>query len=91
MAAAVNMPTDATPTSADLLGTIGVVVTGVPADGFGEVRVTVAGQPMKVYARADRPLVRGTRVMVIEVPSPTSVLVEPLPEALGASSTKEGQ
>ena len=32
---------------------------------------------MKFNARADQPLPLGTRVFVIEVPSPTSVLVEP--------------
>jgi membrane protein implicated in regulation of membrane protease activity len=77
MLAAMRMPTDATPTSLDLIGATGVVVTPVPADGYGEVRVTVAGQPMKLNARASAPLPLGTHIFVIEVPSPTSVLVEP--------------
>jgi hypothetical protein len=114
--AAENMSTDATPTSADLIGATGVVISPVPGTdlgpgaasataldrgaasdapsqsrpapsqtghgGFGEVRLTVAGQPMKFYARAAQPLAIGTRVFVIEVPSPTSVLVEPTPEIL---------
>ncbi len=79
MSAAVNMATDATLTSSDLLGACGVVVTPVPADGYGEVRIAVAGQQMKFNARADQPLALGTSVFVIEVPSPTSVLVEPTP------------
>jgi len=77
--AAMNMPTDGTLSSADLVGAEGVVVTPVPESGYGEVRLAVAGQQIKFNARADRPLARGTRIFVIEVPSPTSVLVEPTP------------
>jgi membrane protein implicated in regulation of membrane protease activity len=79
MAAAMDMPTDATPTSSDLLGALGTVVTDIPADGLGEVRLTSAGAQVKVYARATSPVPLGTQVFVIEVPTPTSVLVEPLP------------
>ena len=80
MNAAINMPTDATPTSSDLLGALGVVVTPVPAGGgYGEVRVLVAGQQIKLHARADVALPLGTEVFVIEVPTPTSVLVEATP------------
>jgi membrane protein implicated in regulation of membrane protease activity len=91
MDAAMNMHTDATPTSGHLVGATGVVILDVPVDGYGEVRLRVAGQPMKFYARADRPLARGTAVFVIAVPSPTSVLVEATPGALAAPSSKEGQ
>jgi membrane protein implicated in regulation of membrane protease activity len=77
--AAMNMATDATPSSDDLVGTTGVVVTPVPVDGYGEVRLAVAGQQMKFNARSAQPLALGTQVFVIEVPSPTSVLVEPTP------------
>jgi membrane protein implicated in regulation of membrane protease activity len=77
--AAMNMSTDATLTSNDLVGTVGVVITPVPVGGYGEVRLSVAGQQIKFNARADQPLALGTRVFVIEVPTPTSVLVEPTP------------
>jgi len=77
--AAMNMATDATLTSADLVGATGVVITPVPDRGYGEVRLAIAGQEIKFNARADQPLARGTRIFVIEVPSPTSVLVEPNP------------
>ena len=77
--AAMNMSTDATLTSNDLLGTVGVVITPVPVGGYGEVRLAVAGQQIKFNARSDQPLALGTRVFVIEVPTPTSVLVEPTP------------
>src|SRR6266545_4255486 len=39
----------------------------------------LAGQQIKFNARAAQPLALGTQVFVIEVPSPTSVLVEPTP------------
>jgi hypothetical protein len=60
------------------VGATGTVISPVPVGGYGEVRLRVAGQPMKFHARADRPLALGTEVFVIEVPTPTSVLVEPL-------------
>jgi hypothetical protein len=77
--AAMNMSTDATLTSADLVGASGVVITPVPPDGYGEVRLAVAGQQLKLNARSVEPLARGTQIFVIGVPSPTSVLVEPTP------------
>jgi membrane protein implicated in regulation of membrane protease activity len=77
--AAMNMPTDATLTSSDLIGAMGVVISAVPVGGYGEVRLAVAGTQMKLHARCDEPLALGTRVFVISVPTPTSVLVEPTP------------
>ena len=70
-----DMPTDATPTAADLAGARGVVVTPIPAGGFGEVRVRVGGQPMKLYARASNPIALGAAVVVTQALSETSVLV----------------
>lgn len=75
-AAAINMRTDATPTRADLVGTLGVVVTPIPTGGYGEVRVRLGGQQVKLNARSDQPLPLGARVFVIEATSSTSVLVE---------------
>jgi membrane protein implicated in regulation of membrane protease activity len=77
--AAMRMRTDPTPTRADLVGTLGVVITPIPADGYGEVRVTLAGQPVKVYAKADHPMPYGARIFVIAAPSSTSVVVEETP------------
>jgi membrane protein implicated in regulation of membrane protease activity len=76
--AAMNMPTDATLTSNDLLGAAGVVISPVAVGSLGEVRLAIAGQQMKFHARSDTPLALGDRVFVISVLSPTSVLVEPL-------------
>ena len=74
--AAGRMRTDATPTRADLVGRMGVIVTAIPVQGYGEVRVSIGGQPVKLNARADRPVALGARVFVIEAPSDTSVVVE---------------
>ncbi len=74
--AMMRMPTDATLTSRDLIGTTGVVTTPIRAGGYGEVSISVAGQRIKYNARADHPLAVGTPVLVVETPSSTSVVVE---------------
>jgi membrane-bound ClpP family serine protease len=73
-----NMRTDATPTRADLVGTTGIVVTPVPLGGYGEVRVRIGGQPVKLNARAELPVALGAKVVVLEAPSDTSVIVKEL-------------
>lgn len=70
-----DMPTDATPTASDLAGARGVVVTPIPTGGFGEIRVRVGGQPMKLYARSGKPIALGAAVIVTEALSETSVVV----------------
>ncbi|MGF1661295.1 MAG: NfeD family protein [Kineosporiaceae bacterium] len=65
-------------TSAALLGAYGTVVDDIPDDGFGTVRTTVAGAITRLNARAGAALPRGTDVRIVDVLSPTSVLVEPL-------------
>jgi membrane-bound ClpP family serine protease len=60
------------------VGHEGDVVTEVPADGFGIVRVLVAGHALRLNARADRPIEAGTRVHVTGVLSPTAVTVAPI-------------
>ena len=87
--AARNMHTDATPTRQDLVGALGVVVTPIPATGYGEVRVRVGGQPVKLNAKAERPIRTGAPIFVIEALSDTSVLVEhtsPLSEQVDSLS-----
>jgi len=74
--AARNMRTDPTPTRNDLVGSLGVVVTPIPHSGYGEVRVRVSGQPVKLNARAERPIALGAQIFVVEALSETSVLVE---------------
>jgi membrane protein implicated in regulation of membrane protease activity len=82
VAAVAGMHTDATPESAGVVGAIGVVISEIPVGGLGQVRLSYAGQPMKFNARADGPLALGVRVLVIGVPTPTSVLVTPLQAVL---------
>ena len=78
--AARDMPTDATPTRQHLIGTLGVVVTAVPAGaGYGEVRIRLGGQPVKLNARADQALPAGTPIFVVAAPTDTSVVVEATP------------
>ncbi|SCL38783.1 NfeD-like C-terminal, partner-binding [Micromonospora pallida] len=74
--AARTMRTDPTPTRDHMVGALGLVVTPIPATGYGEVRVRLAGQPVKLNARADRPIPAGTQVFVVESLSETSVHVE---------------
>ena len=74
--AADRMRTDATPTRTDLVGRIGVVVTPIPQQGYGEVRISMGGQPVKLNAKSDKPVALGARVFVVEAPSDTSVVVE---------------
>lgn len=78
--AAVAMSTDATPTSAALLGMTGRVVTTIPAGRLGEVLVRQSGQPVKLAARSERDLSTGTEIVVVQVTSSTSVVVEPAEE-----------
>ena len=74
--------TDATPTSRDLVGTEGQVVTAIADSGYGEVVVRLAGSPVKLSAQSDVPVERGSRVWVSEVLSATAVRVRPV-DALG--------
>ncbi|MGY1640397.1 NfeD family protein [Geodermatophilus sp. SYSU D00703] len=83
-----DMPTTETLTRHHLVGTQGVVVSAVPSAGFGEVRLTLAGQQLKYAARSDVPLPAGTPVYVVEALSETAVQVvstapDPLPETGG--------
>lgn len=71
-------PEGRAPSTADAVGAEGTVVSAVPAQGFGEVTVSVHGVRRKLGARSDRPLPAGARVRVTVALSPTSVLVEPL-------------
>jgi membrane protein implicated in regulation of membrane protease activity len=70
-----DMPTTETLTRHHLLGAQGVVVSAVPSPGFGEVRLAVAGQQLKLSARSDAPLPTGTPVYVVDAISDTAVEV----------------
>jgi membrane protein implicated in regulation of membrane protease activity len=82
-----DMPTQETLTRHHLIGAQGVVVSAVPSPGFGEVRLSLAGQQLKYAARSDDPLPLGTPVYVVEALSDTAVQVvstapDPMPEIL---------
>lgn len=84
--ALLRMRTDPTPRTADLVGRIGVVLTPVPLSGYGQVRVDAHGQRLQLSARSDVALAVGTQVVVVEVSSPTAVIVTPsgLPKGIAS-------
>ncbi len=64
--------------NASLIGCVGklIVPTRGP-HGAGEVLLTVRGSKETFLARSDEPLPKGTKVLVVEVRSPRTVVVEP--------------
>ncbi|MEU7381400.1 MULTISPECIES: hypothetical protein [unclassified Streptomyces] len=68
----------AAPRGDDLVGGSGSVVTAIPAEGYGEVLVYLAGQPLKLAAKCSVPVARGAEVWVESVLSATSVAVRPV-------------
>lgn len=68
---------DSTVRSAALVGVSGTVINDIPADGYGEISVVVAGHLTKLNARCPEPLPAGHAVTVEAVLSPTSVSVVP--------------
>lgn len=73
--ALMNMRTDRTLTDDDLAGALGTVITRIPAEGYGEVRVQLGGQTLKYSARSDEPLERGAQIFVIRALSASAVEV----------------
>ncbi|MFI8434070.1 hypothetical protein ACIGJO_09995 [Streptomyces sp. NPDC079020] len=70
--------TTATPRGEDLVGTSGSVVTAIPADGYGEVLLRLAGQTVKYAAKSAAPVERGAEIWVEAALSTTSVAVRPV-------------
>ncbi|QRX95559.1 MULTISPECIES: hypothetical protein [Streptomyces] len=70
--------TDPAPRREDLVGTAGSVVTAIPADGYGEVLLRLAGHPVKLSARSAVPVARGAEIWVEASLSSTSVAVRPV-------------
>ncbi len=77
-----SMATDGTPTASDLLGRSGRVVTVIDPRSSGEVLVELGGHAMKLGAVCSGPseITTGSKIVVIEVISPTRVRVEPVGE-----------
>ncbi|MGC5344115.1 hypothetical protein ACPXCE_09955 [Streptomyces sp. DT24] len=70
--------TTAAPRGSDLVGTAGSVITAIPAEGYGEVMLRLAGQPVKFSAKSPVPMPRGTEIWVEAALSNTSVSVRPV-------------
>ncbi|MDR1386405.1 MAG: hypothetical protein LBJ44_02210 [Propionibacteriaceae bacterium] len=66
------------PTSEGLVGLEGAVVSDIPTEGYGEVRLVQSGHLVKLNARADQAVPTGAPVRVTEVLSATAVRVDPL-------------
>ncbi|MEU0397057.1 hypothetical protein ABZ208_30605 [Streptomyces sp. NPDC006208] len=66
------------PRGQDLVGSSGIVVTGIPAGGYGEVLVHLGGQPAKFAAKSSAPIARGTEVWVESALTATSLAVRPV-------------
>jgi membrane-bound ClpP family serine protease len=69
---------DATLTPEDALGRSGRVITSIPTDGYGTVRLMIGGHSVQLNAKAEAPVEPGTEVHVTEILSPTAVLVAPV-------------
>jgi membrane protein implicated in regulation of membrane protease activity len=78
VAAAMRMPTDPPIRHADLAGRVGRVVTPIRPGRPGEVLVALGGTSHKLTAHASTDLALGAEVVVVEVTSPTSVVVASL-------------
>ncbi len=69
---------DDTPATQDAVGREATVLTGIPAGGFGVVRVQLGGHVVQLNAKADRAVEVGTAVHVTGTLSPTAVTVAPV-------------
>jgi len=72
--------TDAAPSGEAAVGLDAAVITTIPADGFGVVRVALGGHTVTYNAKApdtDEAITPGTAVHVTGVLSPTAVTVAP--------------
>jgi hypothetical protein len=62
-----------------LIGTVGRVTVSIPANGPGEVLLSVRGGSEAFAAWSDEPIPRHSRVVVVDALSARSVLVTPTP------------
>lgn len=68
-------PSDGTVSIADSVGQVARVITAIPSDGYGVVRVVVGGHALQLNASAYQAIEAGTEVNVTGVLSPTAVSV----------------
>ena len=62
----------------DILGKVGRVTVSIPAEGPGEVLLSVRGGSEAFAAWSDEPISRHRRVVVVECLSARSVFVTPV-------------
>ncbi|GGF39820.1 hypothetical protein GCM10011519_11850 [Marmoricola endophyticus] len=74
---------DATPETADAVGREATVLTTIPSEGYGTVRVQMGGHVVRLNARAETEIPGGTAVHVTGVLSPSAVTVSPTYDVLG--------
>lgn len=68
-------PSDGTVSIADAVGLRAQVITAIPGEGYGVVRVSVGGHTLQINASANLAIDAGRQVDVIGVLSPTAVRV----------------
>ena len=63
-----NQEATSTVSGADIVGREGVVLTGIPPNGTGEIRVYAGGLPLKTLARSEsgEAIAEGQRIIVVE-------------------------
>lgn len=70
--------------SDSMIGFPGTVITAIPADGYGEIRISAGGHVRKLSAKAALPIGPGQEVWVSAILSPTAVEVTPVTPELTA-------
>lgn len=67
-------------TSLDMLrGDVGKVTTEITVSAPGQIAATLSGLPVRLSAVSEEPLAVGDSVLILDILSPTQVLVRPLP------------
>ena len=82
---------DGTLTAGDSRGRSGRVISAIPADGLGTIRLAIGGHTVQLSARSDHPVEPGTEVHVTEILSPTSVRVAPVWNELPGPDVNPGK
>lgn len=68
-------PSDGTVSISDSVGQTAQVITAIPGEGYGVIRVLVGGHTLQFNASANLPIEAGTKVNITGVLSPTAVSV----------------
>ena len=75
---------DVAPSTASLIGAEALVITAIPENGYGQIRLRYGGHTHTLNAKGPVELDAGTRVWISGVLSATSVEVRPV-DALGSA------